>query len=69
MFSITGSTMKHATSFLDNARSKASASLNGITIVSRTTASVTPALDGTDNGLSAGPAKRRSGFCETITTS
>ena len=69
MFSMTGSTMKHATSPPRSARSSASGSLYGITMVSPSTALVTPAVPGTGVGLSAGPARSSGGFIEIITSS
>ncbi len=69
MFSITGSTMKQATSPPRSARSSAAGSLYGMTIVSASTASVMPAVAGTAIGASAGPASSSDGFIETITSS
>ena len=70
MFSITGSTMKQATSPPASTRSSASGSLYGMTIVS--------AEDGLGDarpcpareiGASAGPAWSSGGFIEIITSS
>ena len=69
MFSITGSTMKQATSPDASTRSRASASLYGMTIVSASVAFVMPAVPGTENGASAGPAWSSGGFIEIITSS
>ena len=69
MFSITGSTMKQATSPPFSARSSASRLLNGTTMVSRNTARVMPAVLGMARGESAGPASLTGGFIEIITSS
>ncbi len=69
MFSITGSTMKQATSPPASTRSRAAGSLYGMTIVSARTAFVSPAVPGTPIGASAGPARSSGGFIDTITSS
>ena len=69
MFSITGSTMKQATSPPASTRSRASGSLYGMTIVSARTPGDRPAVPGTDSGASAGPARSSGGFIEIITSS
>ena len=69
MFSITGSTMKQATSPPASTRSSASGSLYGMTIVSARIALVMPAVPGTAIGASAGPAWSSGGFIEIITSS
>ena len=69
MFSITGSTMKQAYSPDDRTSSSLSGSLYGITVVSARTALVMPAVPGTDQGASAGPAWSTGGFIEIITSS
>ena len=69
MFSITGSTMKQATSPAASTRSSAAGSLYGITIVSASDRLREPAVPGTAIGASAGPAWSSGGFIEIITSS
>ena len=61
--------MNAATSLPARARSRASASLYGTTMVSPSTAAVIPAVAGTPTGLSAGPARSSEGFMEIMTSS
>ena len=69
MFSMTGSTMKQATSRPANAFSRSSGRLYGMTLVSPKTARVMPAVEGMARGSSTGPASLMGGFIEIITSS
>jgi len=69
MFSMTGSTMKHATSPGASALASASGSLYGTTCVSASTPGASPSDAGTGRGAPGGPAESRGGLVETRTGS